>query len=168
MSAVVAQKDNENLYVFDEIVIYSSNTDEMADEIGVVIGRQLYFVSRPCRHSGKTSAGGKTDFTILQNYGFRVRARTHHPYIRDRINAVNSRLQSGTGERHLFFTLNCRRTIESVEKISYKGRYIRCGQDKRVRSPLFCWWSASRDRERNLKISKIDPKGMIEQSMGSG
>jgi len=167
MSAVVAQKDNENLYVFDEIVIYSSNTDEMADEI-----RSRYPIDScilypdPASQQRKTSAGGKTDFTILQNYGFRVRSRTHHPYIRDRINAVNSRLQAGDGGRHLFFSPKCRKTIESVEKISYKEGTSIVDKTKGLDHLCFAGGQLVETERGIQKISKIDPKGMIRTING--
>ena len=94
MLAVIAQKEGDDIYIIDEIVLYSSNTDELADEI-----RSRYPVDQcivypdPASKQRKTSAGGKTDLTILQNYGFRVRVRNSHPFVRDRINAVNSRLK---------------------------------------------------------------------------
>ena len=121
MSACIAQKEGDKMYVFDEILLYSSNTDEMADEI-----RSRYPIEKtiiypdPAATQRKTSAGGKTDLSILQNYGFRVRHRHHHPYVRDRINAVNSRLLSSDGVRHLFISPKCRHVHESLAKMSYK------------------------------------------------
>ena len=121
MVTVIAQKDNDILHVIDEIVIYSSNTDEMADEI-----RYRYKVSDcllypdPAAVQRKTSAGGKTDISILQNAGFRVRHRNQHPPVRDRINAVNSRLLTADGQRHLFIDPKCKTLIESLGKLSYK------------------------------------------------
>jgi hypothetical protein len=121
MSAVILQKDHDLLYAIDEIVIYSSNTDEISDEI-----RYRYPVNDvviypdPSAVQRKTSAGGKTDVSILQNAGFRVRHRTAHPAIRDRINAVNSRLLSSDGKRHLFVDPKCKTLIESLQKQTYK------------------------------------------------
>jgi len=121
MCAVIAQKEGDEMFIIDEIVLYSSNTDEMADEI-----RSRYPVENciiypdPASKQRKTSAGGKTDYSILQNYGFRVRVRNSHPFVRDRINAVNSRLKNSDGERKLFIHSKCRYLLESLEKMSYK------------------------------------------------
>ena len=121
MSAVVMQKDHDKLHVIDEVVIYSSNTDEMADEL-----RYRYPVNDcivypdPAAVQRKTSAGGKTDISILQNAGFRVRYPNAHPAIRDRVNAVNSRFKTADGKRHLFIDPKCKTLIDSLSKQIYK------------------------------------------------
>jgi hypothetical protein len=103
------------------LVIYGSNTDEMADEI-----RQRYPKRRaiiypdPASRQRKTSAGGRTDLSILQNAGFEVKAPNSHTSIRDRINSVNARLKSADNVRHLFVDPKCKQTIKSLERQTYK------------------------------------------------
>ena len=121
MSAVVAIRKGNNLICIDEIVIYGSNTDEMAKEIHQRYpNRQIIIYPDPAARQRKTSAGGRTDLSILQNSGFITKAKKAHPLVRDRINAVNSRLKSGDGERHLFFTEKCKQAIKSLERQTYK------------------------------------------------
>ena len=121
MSAVVAIRKGNTLICIDEIVIYGSNTDEMAKEIHQRYpNRQIIIYPDPAARQRKTSAAGRTDLSILQNSGFMTKARSSHPAIRDRINAVNSRLKSGNGERHLFFTDKCKQVIKSLERQTYK------------------------------------------------
>ena len=121
MSAVVAQRKGNTLICIDEIVIYGSNTDEMAKEIHQRYpNRQIIIYPDPAARQRKTSAGGRTDLSILQNAGFMTKAKQSHPAVRDRINAVNSRLKSGNGERHLFFTDKCKQAIKSLERQTYK------------------------------------------------
>ena len=121
MSAVVCVRHGATLHAIDEIVMYGSNTDEMVDEI-----RQRYkqaaitIYPDPAAAQRKTSAGSRTDLNILQNAGFRVKVRTRHPAIRDRINSVNSRLLSSQQERRLFVTPNCKNVINSLERQTYK------------------------------------------------
>jgi phage terminase large subunit len=74
----------------------------------------------PASKQRKTSAGGATDITILQNAGFVVKAPNSHTPIRDRINAVNSRLCDSAGIRHLFVAPHCKYTIEGLERHTYK------------------------------------------------
>ncbi len=120
MSAVVCIRQGQDLLAIDEIVMYGSNTDEMADEIRQRYpNRQAIIYPDPASRQRKTSAGGRTDLSILQNAGFAVKAKTSHPAIRDRINAVNSRLKSGQG-RHLFIDPKCKQTIKSLERQTYK------------------------------------------------
>ena len=121
MSAVIAQRRGNDLICIDEIVIYGSNSDEMAKEIHQRYpNRQIIIYPDPAARQRKTSAGGRTDLSILQNSGFMTKAKKAHPAIRDRINAVNSRLKTGDGKRHLFFTENCKQTIKSLERQTYK------------------------------------------------
>ena len=121
MSAVIAQRRGNDLICINEIVIYGSNSDEMAKEIHQRYpNRQIIIYPDPAARQRKTSAGGRTDLSILNNSGFMTKAKSRHPAIRDRINSVNSRLKTGDGKRHLFFTENCKQTIKSLERQTYK------------------------------------------------
>ena len=130
MSAVIAVRKGNDLYVIDEIRMFSSNTAlnhvytnffECVAEI-----KNRYPTSKitvfpdPAARQRKTSAGGVTDITILQNAGFIVKAPNAHTPVRDRINAVNSRLCDSTGIRHLFISARCKYTIEGLERHTYK------------------------------------------------
>jgi len=121
MSTVIAVKQGENLYVIDEIRMFSSNTQETVDEIKSRYPKTKVFVyPDPAGHQRKTSAGGLTDITILQNAGFVVKAPRVHTPVRDRINSVNSRLCSSSGQRHLFVSAKSKYTIEGLERQTYK------------------------------------------------
>jgi len=121
MSAVVAIRDGGAIYIIDEVVIYGSNTDEIVDEIKTRYPqRQITIYPDPASRQRKTSAGGRTDLSILQNAGFNVRVRDKHSSIRDRINSVNARLMSADGQRHLYVNPKCKQTIRSLERQTYK------------------------------------------------
>ena len=121
MSAVVMSRSGGSLHIFDEIVMFGSNTDEMAAEIQQRYkGKNVTIYPDPACRQRKTSAGGRTDLSILQNAGFDVRVRNSHSAVRDRINSVNSRLMSADGVRQLFVDAKCKRTIESLERQTYK------------------------------------------------
>ena len=121
MSAVICIRKGEKLYAVDEIVMFGSNTDEMVAELKDRYGnRNVIIYPDPASRQRKTSAGGRTDLSILQNAGFSVKAKNAHALVRDRINAVNSRLLSGDGERHLFVSSKCKQTIKSLERQTYK------------------------------------------------
>jgi hypothetical protein len=121
MSAVVALRKGNSLICIDEVVIFGSNTDEMAKEIHQRYpNRQIIIYPDPAARQRKTSSAGRTDLSILNNSGFMTKARSAHPAVRDRINSVNSRLKSGSGERHLFFTDKCKQAIKSLERQTYK------------------------------------------------
>jgi phage terminase large subunit len=124
MSAAVAVSRGtiENgIHIIDEIVIYSSNTDELVQEV-----RNRYPTNHitafpdPAGIQRKTSAGGRTDIIILQQAGFQVKYRNSHPPVRDRINAVNSLLKNARDQSRLYVDPKCRKVIEGFEKQVYK------------------------------------------------
>lgn len=121
MSAVVSVIKDRVIWVIDEVVIYGSNTDEMVDELKVRYpNKKLVIYPDPACRQRKTSAGGRTDLSILQNAGFAVKVRERHTSVRDRINSVNARLKTSDGERHLFVDPKCRQVIKSLERQTYK------------------------------------------------
>tara|TARA_R100001591_G_scaffold13933_1_gene20308 strand:+ start:4939 stop:6174 length:1236 start_codon:yes stop_codon:yes gene_type:complete len=122
MSASVAQIEKDVIHFKDEIVIYSSNTDEMVDEIRNRYGSKIkiFLYPDPACRQRKTSAGGRTDLTILQNAGFNVKCKLKHSLIRDRINAVNSRLKSANGKRYIFVNPSCKIIIKGLQRQIYK------------------------------------------------
>jgi len=121
MSAVISELKGNNIYVYDEIVIYSSNTDEMVQEIrNRFKDKHIFIYPDPASKQRKTSAGGVTDLAILKNAGFHLRVRNNHPLIRDRINAVNTKLKNGIGDRTLFIAKKCKTMLKSIERQIYK------------------------------------------------
>lgn len=121
MSAVIAVRMGDILYVFDEIRMFSSNTQELVAEVQARYpNSKVWAYPDPASRQRKTSAGGATDFTILQNAQWIVKAPNAHTPIRDRINAVNSRLCDSTGVRHLYISPKCKYTIEGLERHTYK------------------------------------------------
>lgn len=120
-SAVVFAKTGNLLHAVDEIRIFSSNTDEMCEEIkNRYPGKRIVVYPDPAGAQRKTSAGGRTDHTILRNAGFTVKAPHSHNPVRDGINAVNAKLCNSKGERSLFIDPKCKYWIESLEKHCYK------------------------------------------------
>jgi len=121
MSAVVGIRRGDDLIIIDEIRLFSSNTQEAVAEIKSRYPKsKIWVYPDPAARARKTSAGGATDLTILQNAGWVVKSPNSHTPVRDRINAVNARLCSTDGVRHLFVTKRCKYTIEALERQVYK------------------------------------------------
>ena len=122
MSACVAQIEKEKIYIVDEVVIYGSNTDEMCDELKDRYGTKMkiFIYPDPASRQRKTSAGGRTDLSILQNAGFEVKVKHRHPAVRDRINAVNSKLKDSNGKRYIFVSNSCKIVIKGLTRQTYK------------------------------------------------
>ena len=132
MSATVfqEQKDGE-IWQVDEILIMTSNTDEMADEIKARYGKATFEPGKrdvshitiypdPAGAQRRTSAQGQTDISILRKHGFKVIAMDSHPLVRDRVNLVNAKIQSADGKRHMFVDPKCKESIKCYEQLCYK------------------------------------------------
>ena len=121
MATVIATVTRNSIHIFDEILLRGSSTDEVVEEI-----KNRYPYSKvvcypdPSSRQKRSSAGGRTDFSILANAGFDMKARQYHTPIRDRVNAVNAQLKSADGVRHLFVDPKCKQTIDSLQRLSYK------------------------------------------------
>ena len=135
MTATVWQEANEDgqivAYQIDEIIIPTSDTDEMADEITTRYGKSGFDPTKPkldhitiypdpSGAANRTSAQGQTDLSILGKRGFKVLALNKAPLIRDRVNLVNSRFETADGTRRAFVDPKCMKSIEAYEKQTYE------------------------------------------------
>lgn len=132
MSATIWQeRPDGEIWQVGEIVIPTSNTDEMAEELRTHYGKpgfepgkldvgHITIFPDPAGAQRKTSAQGKTDISILRSHGFNVIAMDAHPLVRDRINIVNGRFESADGKRHAFVDPSCKESIRCYEQSIYK------------------------------------------------
>ncbi|MCB8881692.1 hypothetical protein ACELLULO517_15700 [Acidisoma cellulosilytica] len=125
MSCAVLQNHDGADYQIDEIVIKTSNTDELVTEIRNRYSRNgslthITAYPDPAGAQRRTSAQGRTDISILQGSGMRVIAMSSHPLVRDRVNVANSRAKSGDGARRFFVDPRCKHSIDSYERHVYK------------------------------------------------
>ena len=119
--ASIAVQQGDVLHAIDELQIFGSNTDEICDEIVNRYPHSKIFVyPDPSGSRQQTSSGGRSDHSILANRGFIVRAPRKHDPVKDRINAINARFCSANGENHLFISPNCKHTINSLDKHTFK------------------------------------------------
>lgn len=119
--ASVMVKSNNILHIIDEIKIFGSNTDDLVEEIKTRYpNKRIICYPDPAGNQGRTSAGGRTDHTILRSAGFTVLARSSTRSVRDGINAVNSKLCNSNGVSTMFIDPKLKYTIETMEKYSYK------------------------------------------------
>lgn len=119
MSAVIATWDRKTLQVFDEIIIYGSNTAEIAEEINNRYPNNRKIVY-PDASGGARSTNGRSDHLILQQYGFTVKSPRKNPPVRDRINSVNAAFENTKGVSRLSIHETCKHVKECLLKQSYK------------------------------------------------
>lgn len=131
MSATIWQEDGDVSFQIDEIIMPTSNTDEMADELARRYGKPSFDPSRqelrhieiypdPAGEQRRTSAQGRTDIGILRTRGFSVMAMRSHPLVRDRLNVTNSRFRAADGTIRAFIDPKCRHSIEAYERLIYR------------------------------------------------
>lgn len=120
MSASICQIHDGVLHQFDEISMYGSSTEEMCQEIMNRYNPAMVTVmADPAGRQRKTSANGKTDITILQQY-FNVEVKRKHDAVRDRINAVNSAFESADGTVRFSIDPKCTNSMRCLERQVYK------------------------------------------------
>ena len=121
ISAVVSVIRNNVIDVVDEIRIFGSNTQELCDEIlNRYPNKKIIAFPDPSCVQRRTSAGGKTDLSILQNNGFVCKVLRAHIPVRDRINSVNSKLCNANNNRSLFINPQCKNIVNTLVKQTYK------------------------------------------------
>jgi len=120
-AAVAVQTGTGQYHFFDEIEIYGGNTDEMVQELKNRYPTNKIFVYPDASGAQrKTSAGGRTDHTILTNAGFTLKCGKANPPVRDRINSANAAFCSTDGTRRVFVDPACKQLIKCLESHTYK------------------------------------------------
>lgn len=122
MSAVVLVQTNQGLHAIDEIIIYSSNTNELIEEIRNRYPRNpIHCYPDPAGVQRKTSANGNTDIRLLEQAGFTLRYHRQHALVKDRINAANSLFHCREdGTTRFYIDPKCKNTIKSLKNYSFK------------------------------------------------
>lgn len=130
MSLVLGVKAGRQLHVFDALEIDTSNTLEVAQELRRRYpNRTIIVCPDPSGRARKTSAGGATDFTILESYGMVIDAPNAAPLVVDRINSVNGLICNAKGERNVFLHPRCMKTLgRALNGLQYK-------EDTRIPDP---------------------------------
>jgi PBSX family phage terminase large subunit len=101
MTAVIGQRVVDEYEILDALEIMTSNTDEMRDELlERYPGRHIIICPDPSGKRRQSSAPvGQTDFTILENAGFEIRAPNAAPPNVDSYNNANLMLFDGERRR---------------------------------------------------------------------
>jgi hypothetical protein len=122
MSGICAVKDNDTLYVFDEIMLRGGATTwDFAEEVTRRYGvdRRIIACPDPTGGARKTSGIGVTDHTILRRSGFTVQSPRAPWKIRDKITAVNTALLDAAGTRRTVIHPRCKQLIKDLRTLTY-------------------------------------------------
>ncbi len=121
MASVVAQRVVDQCHVLDALEIPASHTEEIAKEMARRYpDRDIVFCPDPTGRARKTSAGGKTDFSILQAAGFRINAPSSAPHIPDRVNNVQRNLLAADGTVRIQIDPKAKCLIRALDGQVYK------------------------------------------------
>ncbi len=138
MSSVVVQIQDNLVRVIDEIVMSRASTEQACQE----------FWNRHAEHpAGMTIYGdasgnnmqttGSTDYEIIRRF-FRSVKYTQvqqkvprsNPQVRERINVVNAKLKSASGEVQMLISPRCKELVKDFEEVSYKTGSTVLDKDK--------------------------------------
>lgn len=112
---------DKQVHFIDEIAMDGGHTEAVALEL-----RRRYPHSKitvfpdPACNQKRTSAGGRTDLSILQNQQFPCRFNPKHTPVKDRVNSLNAKLKSASGQIGVLVSPKCKNIIRSLERLSYK------------------------------------------------
>jgi hypothetical protein len=142
MCSVICQIEGSNVYVLDEIVLPDSNTQAACNEFWRKVEPWLPTdpkVKRlgpvPLRVYGdaagehrQSAAASKSDYTIIREFFRRIPELqvTYHvpaadPAVRDRVNAMNSKLKNAAGVIGLLVDPQCKVLVQDFERVHWKA-----------------------------------------------
>lgn len=126
----LGQTNREDFYFFDEIAIRNTHTQE---QVKVLIEKVkdhkpgVILIGDATGNARKTASAGETDYTIIKNAltsaGIHWENRTpeSNPLVKDRINAMNAKLKSASGDVHFFYhPTNCQRLGKDLDRVVWK------------------------------------------------
>lgn len=137
MCWVMGQRQGNEWYWADEIALENTDTEQCAKVLVQKLERHQAMLHNPMPpvilvgdasgRSRKTSAVGQTDYLIIERIlkeaGIRYENRTptENPFVKDRINTVNSLLKAADGSIHMWYhPLNCKRLKKDLERVKWK------------------------------------------------
>lgn len=134
MCSVLAQQVDETVYVIDEMVLEDAHTEKACEaliektEAWRRLGEiALQIFGDASGHQRRTS-GALTDWGVIRaflaewrgSYVPELRVPRANGAVRDRVNAVNSRLCNRAGERRLVVDPRCKELIRDLETVRWK------------------------------------------------
>lgn len=124
MSSCLAQIKKNDLHIFDEIILESSDTNDAVSEFknrSIAEKANDVIVYGDAAGRAKDTRSKTTDYRILFSGGFRKqKVPKANPSIRDRHNAVNSLLKNADGDVRLRIHPRCKTLIKGLETVKLK------------------------------------------------
>jgi hypothetical protein len=117
MTAVLAcVYSDQTVHYIDEIRRHNSSTEALAQEM-----KSLWPKAKECypdpAGSARSTTSNRSDHQILKDHGYRVLASRGHPSHRDRLNALNRKLQDANGAVKMTIDPKCLYLIKDLEQV---------------------------------------------------
>ncbi len=138
MCSLIAQRKGEEIQVLDEIVLSRASTRDACEEFKRRFPNHQAGV---CVYGDATGSrlqtAGTNDYRIVREYlaesgyeraTFRVPAS--NPFVRERIQLMNSKLLSANGDSLLFISPRCKELIADMEEVTYKADSMVIDKDR--------------------------------------
>lgn len=132
MAWTLGQRKNESFHFFDELWQKQTHTQEQAEILAQKIinynpKQGVIIAGDATSKAGQRAAAGQSDYDIigqtLDRYKIKWANETpdSNPQIKDRINTINAKLKSATGEVHLTYDpINCPKLKKDFERVCWK------------------------------------------------
>jgi hypothetical protein len=117
MTAVLGHIRGDEFHQFGEVWLANSNTYEMARYLAEEYPADMIDIYPDSTGAARESNATESDLAILRKAGFRIYAKKTNPYVKDRVNAVNSLMRAADGtSRYKVNPQTCPKTINDLNK----------------------------------------------------
>jgi hypothetical protein len=120
-------KPYQDIHVVDEFILRNSNTPEMCKLLTKKYENHKagLIVYGDATGQSRDTSSSMSDYQIIadafKNFpGFQMKIKTSNPREKDRVNAVNSKLQSYDGKRHVFIKPGLKALPKDMMNVVYK------------------------------------------------
>ena len=122
LGAAIFTVQGNDIFFIDEVIIPNGNTYQLIQEAKNRYGNRITesYPDPAGRHRSTSARVGVTDHVILREAGWEVKSHPRTESVKDRINAMNSRLCNAAGIRHCFFDPRCKTIIDGMRRHGYK------------------------------------------------
>jgi len=129
MCWILAYKDENNVYFFDEITIENTTTEQCIKEFirRYPNHKSDIIINGDASGDNRSTQSEYTNYAIikreLKNYGYNVqfKLRDYNPPILSRIQAFNAKVKNSLGENHLFIDeRRCKKLLYNIYNLSFK------------------------------------------------
>ena len=117
MTAVLAcVYSDQTIHYVDEIRRRNSSTELLANEMKTLWPKITEVYPDPAG-TARSTTSSRSDHQILRDHGYRVLAARRHPSHRDRLNALNRKLQDANGKIKMTVDPKCVYLIKDLEQV---------------------------------------------------